>query len=847
MYKTSSLWSSFSMKVFCSLLIILFAASPSMSSAAQICSAGKFVTDQAEDTRLSPDSISRAEKALEWIYSMMEIHSSFTENKRLEGTITPDAPYGYGHVESVSGVFDISGLNPVVGDTSGLDVTSPQGQIPDSYRSIVSGVVTPSLAGTHEVRAFLKSDQHYDQSFFVTPSVINPGTGAWSLNLSSLPIHFGGSLEFGVFEIGPTSGDTTEETQVGTYWPHPYRDYEFEYYALTDDSYLTATTSALSNDTWSFEESYLGVKYIALKDKRTDEVVAEYLGPSSGLVRSFELEPGDAGYGTSFEQRSYMYDQALALVVASENGDDEQAHTLLQGLLLSQRTGNTQGDTPDVIGGFPFSAPQGAPQGTDIYMRTGAHAIAVYALLKYADLYPTGPYTEQAKQGARAGISYTDGLLVREDNRQQGLYKGGTGRYLQGGESFEQDYVIPWASTEHNLDMWHTLSLAERVLGDVQYQEKADSLKEAILKQLWNPETNRFYQGVSNATTPDQADALDTNSWGAIFLSAIGEFEMAAQAMQRVELYKHTSEGVTGYAPYHPEGLYSGATPTVWFEGTYGVSLAFLRNDMYQEYLNSITQSESHQGLDGSFVYATDPVPAYEIGDFKSVASTAWYVIGTIARDAFWVECIPPTQEQIEEKISIERGSSSSGGGGGSGSEYSCRDTEALNYETRGSHDQNLCEYEQGELESDVVSSTTIIFEDTVLGEEAVYVESPNEAEEEPVLSGSVTNLVDTDNLEVPESLISQEDRFPISNFIQPVSQVAQEQEIEEKIQEENFNIEVSGSKVETSILNKIILGVLVVLGVLIIGLLIWVPVLILRKKKKGSGVNAGFGNEDVQ
>lgn len=236
----------------------------------------------------------------------------------------------------------------------------------------MSGTASSTLAGTHEVRMFLETDAYYDQTFFVGVSQIAAATGAWSIDLSPLPGGFAGSISFGVFEIGPSSGNTTSEAQVGLHWPHPYENYQVESYTVADATYLVATSTATSDNAWSFDSSFVGAKYVAVRNTLTNTIVAEYTGAGTGLVRSFVLEPGDAGHGTSFESRSYMYDQALALSVAISEGDDAEAHSLAAGLIATQRDGTTGADTPVVAGAYPFSAPQSAPQATDPSIRVGA-------------------------------------------------------------------------------------------------------------------------------------------------------------------------------------------------------------------------------------------------------------------------------------------------------------------------------------------------------------------------------------------------------------------------------------------------------------------------------------------
>jgi hypothetical protein len=110
--------------------------------------------------------------------------------------------------------------------------------------------------------------------------------------------------------------------------------------------------------------------------------------------------------------------------------------------------------------------------------------------------------------------------MLSESGDNAGLYLGGTGRYIE--DILDPNYIIPWASTEHNINTWHTLYLAGKVLGNSSYTNAAETLKQAIVSKLWNPSLHRFNQGYE-----DTADALDINSWGAIFLNAVGEYDKA--------------------------------------------------------------------------------------------------------------------------------------------------------------------------------------------------------------------------------------------------------------------------------------------------------------------------------
>ncbi len=60
-------------------------------------------------------------------------------------------------------------------------------------------------------------------------------------------------------------------------------------------------------------------------------------------------------------------------------------------------------------------------------------------------------------------------------------------------------YVVPWWSTEHNIDLWWALDLAHRLYGSgsVDYAGRAAALKAALLENGvgWDSATGLFWQG----------------------------------------------------------------------------------------------------------------------------------------------------------------------------------------------------------------------------------------------------------------------------------------------------------------------------------------------------------------
>jgi hypothetical protein len=418
------------------------------------------------------------------------------------------------------------------------------------------------------------------------------------------------------------NSDTDE--QIGDYWPKPayYTNLAIDLYSVVDVEYLSETIAASAENTFSFSQSYTGTKLIHIRNTSTEEILASYYEPS-GLIRSYQYFPEDPGYEPNSIQRSYLYDQALALILAISQDDKAWADWLVEGLGLAQtKNGPSEG-------GFPFSVPQLAPAAADPIYRTGAQAVVTYSLLKYIDAYgPLGNSTQITSDA----LNYLQSMMS-ESGDNAGLYLGGTGRYVD--DILDPDYAIPWASTEHNIDTWHTLYLASKVLHNSSYDIAAKQLKQAIVSKLWNPYLHRFNQGYN-----DTADALDINSWGAIFLNAVGEYDKAKDAMSNASNFKVTVDGTNGYTVFLAERGYAGAIDTVWFEGTYGVALSsFFINGLSgsSPIINNVINSQT---AEGAWRYANIADPIYEIGSSRSVASTVWYLLSAIHPSGMWAECV---------------------------------------------------------------------------------------------------------------------------------------------------------------------------------------------------------------
>lgn len=551
------------------------------------------------------DLLARQAMALDWVRSMLQPLRSPGDGSAID----TDSVYGDGYSGPMSGMVTLAETHPTTSLTP-LTVTSPS-PITVGYRGVVSGTATIPTAGNYEVRAYLTTDSEYYQPDAI-PAVVQPD-GSWTINLAPVDTEYAGVWHFRLY-------DTDTNTQIGQSWPRDvtYRDLVIQYYLVTDSPYLQASQPLNADNSWAFTASASsGEKLFRIVNTTTSEVLAEYYTPPDhGLIRSYEYLPGQDGYGTSRTQNSYMYDQALALMMAIGAGDRSMADTLLSGLRTVQVASGP------AAGAFPSGTEQLHPENTDNSYYTGGNAVILYALTRYIEAYGDA---HGAGMMLRAGLDYI-ATVETTSGPAAGLYEGGR-ELAADGVSLD---AISSHSTEHNIDLWHTLERAGRVLGDTTLTAKADALAERIMATLWNEAEGRFNQGFG-----DTARALDTASWGAIFLNGIGEYDKAVRSAANTAAYAHTSARASGYTPYlRPDSI-----PTVWYEGTYGVSLAHQTLGDRDAYTSVVSQSLSGQRSGGAFPYADDADLVNGRTDANSVASTAWFLLSTAYPSAIWNEC----------------------------------------------------------------------------------------------------------------------------------------------------------------------------------------------------------------
>lgn len=566
---------------------------------------------------VTPHDDAGADRAWSWVQSMLQSPTRVESST----TLIPEREYPADWTGPVRGTFMVKGVPTprVIPAAIALDAESATRAASPDFRGVVTGRVTlPPEPGRWIIQVYRsRNDQRSqlpvqslagpDGTFSIDLSGADPGPGVW---------------EFGVLDaVTGNAAGGDPGSPAGT-----YSGWEIRSFATTDRSHLVGVQPASADGSFRFDSSAPGTKTFQLVASEPGEnypagrILAEH-APATGLVRS--LSPAAGNEDAQF--RSYTYDQALALQSALVMDDLATARILVHGLIALQTRSGQQ------AGGFVSSAPQSNPAGGEPTYRTGNTAIALYSLMSY--LHRTRASEPDAPAIRQAADQAADWLL-----RQQ-LATGPMAGLLTAGwdqAGVEPGTRLPFASTEHNLDAWHSLSRAGQALNCPQCTAAANSLHDAILAMLWDSGGGGFFQGM-RPEGADRVEPLDVNSWGSIFLDAIGRPELAATSLGRTAAFAVSDQSLSGYLAFRAQPTIPNPVPSVWLEGSFGVALAQARHGG-AGYADTMAGLAAAQRPDGSMPMASSVDVDRELSEASSVAATTWFILASRPHhaDSLW-------------------------------------------------------------------------------------------------------------------------------------------------------------------------------------------------------------------
>lgn len=340
-----------------------------------------------------------------------------------------------------------------------------------------------------------------------------------------------------------------------------------------------------------------------------NSVISSPVTGRNGLVISYAVPENDSAY-PYVHNRSWIYDNALAII----------AFTLQKNCIAAYQVADALDDLVDEQGHLGFSYNTADNWGDTLY-RSGAVAWVGYALMFYQQQCADARFQVAAENLA-------NGLLELSDPTH-GSIRGGPD--------------VSWFSTEHNIDAYFFLRDLGQVSRKHVYADAALKIKQSLLTEHWNDSHACFQQGIG-----DTAKALDTASWGAIFLNSIGEDDKANSYLDFLETTFAAShqcsingveKQITGYRPYGTRN-----PDLVWSEGSLGVALAYQRLGQPVKTQQILAQITQMQGNNQGILYSCPPDPDNDFHQWESVAGTAWTVMLESANNSlFWDKdsCLP--------------------------------------------------------------------------------------------------------------------------------------------------------------------------------------------------------------
>jgi hypothetical protein len=322
-------------------------------------------------------------------------------------------------------------------------------------------------------------------------------------------------------------------------------------------------------------------------------IVPNPLPNRAGLIISYQIPETDEAHPALFS-RSWIYDNALAVIGFAANGNFAEALTILNALATQIKQ--------DGRIGFSYKTEDNWYHEN---YQSGAIAWVGYAFVFYQQRTGDAQSQVAAERIARYLLSLQDTDSI---NPSYGSIRRGPNE--------------PWYSTTDNIIGYFFLQDLGRLTGDAGYTEAAELIKASLLDHHWNDKLGRFDQGIG-----DPANGLvEANSLGALFLISVGETAKAQSGLDFVERrYRAVSaEGlVTGYAPYEDRS-------TVWSQGSLQMALAYKRSgDVVKS--NTITEEIIKlQDTKGGVPYAMPKATVITeevFQEWPSVAGTAWLAI----------------------------------------------------------------------------------------------------------------------------------------------------------------------------------------------------------------------------
>lgn len=285
-------------------------------------------------------------------------------------------------------------------------------------------------------------------------------------------------------------------------------------------------------------------------------------------------------------QIGYTYDEAVAVVAFSIEGDYTHAKTILTTLQGLQSSSGAWDDAYYVK----------TLRGQDTNQEVGPNMWVSIAVAAYG--HYSGDHSFDAM--AKKNIAWCLQFQQSDGGLNGGIASNGS--------------ILTWASTEHNEDSYAVLSYFG-------YTTAAASVKSFLDNVAWNTTDGRF-----NTGRGDTSVHTDVNAWGVLALGPSGTYNYSSGLAYNQSCCQSTQKNkratVNGFD-------FDGDTNDVWLEGTGQNAEAFAVAGNAANWSNFVSQIILDQDSTGGVQYSMEGTnnDYFTMSTANAVSSTGWLII----------------------------------------------------------------------------------------------------------------------------------------------------------------------------------------------------------------------------
>lgn len=234
------------------------------------------------------------------------------------------------------------------------------------------------------------------------------------------------------------------------------------------------------------------------------------------------------------------------------------------------------------------------------------------------------------------------GNFIHSFRNDSGTYRGFTGG-INDPESAPA--LRPWASSEHNIDIYAAFTALHRITGATRWQEDAEHARQFV-EAMWEPGSQCYLAGTSDPsnrnTNPDQLP-LDVQPWAVLALPGVLSAHPAVLGCAEAN-HLNTHDGFTGFD-------FNADRDGVWFEGTAHMAAAYAlagRTSDANTYRQVLRAAQAAPFGDGKGIAAAchDGVTTgfgFKLFRRLHLGATSWNVFAQLGVDPYYQTLTAPT------------------------------------------------------------------------------------------------------------------------------------------------------------------------------------------------------------